>query len=208
MTDFLLSLITDYGAILLFTVTFLSCLALPAPSSVLMLTGGGFVASGELNLIAVTTAAYCGAMLGDQTGFWVGRRASHLLEAKMKAAPKRAALHRKASHLTARYGGVGVFLSRWLFSPLGPYVNFASGAAGMNWLRFTLWGGIGETVWVMLYVGLGYVFADRITELAGILGNASGFMAAGAVTLGLGYGVRHALRPKKSAKGNATKAPQ
>lgn len=197
MTDFLLSLITDYGAILLFSATFLSCLALPAPSSILMLTGGGFIASGELSLIAITSAAYCGAILGDQTGFWAGKRASHFIEAKMKAAPKRAALHEKASDLSARYGGMGVFLSRWLFSPLGPYVNFASGAADINWLRFTLWGAVGEAVWVLLYVGLGYAFADKITELAGILSNTSGFMAAGVVTTVLGYGLRRAVVSKK-----------
>ena len=200
MTDLLLSLVIDYGPALLFAVTFLSCLAIPMPSSLLMLAGGGFIASGDLNLITAAGAAYLGAVLGDQTGFLIGRRAGHLIEAKMSAAPKRAALHQKATDLTNRYGGPGVFLSRWLFSPLGPYVNFAGGAAGLNWAQFTAWGALGEAVWVVVYVGLGYTFADRIVELADILGNASGFMAAGVITIGLGYWLWGAAKQAKAAR--------
>jgi len=201
MTDLLLSLVVDYGAALLFAVTFLSCLAIPMPSSLMMLAGGGFVASGDLALATAAGAAFLGAVTGDQTGFLIGRRAGLWLERKMTAQPKRAALHGKAIELTNRYGGPGVFLSRWLISPLGPYVNFAGGATGLNWARFTVWGAMGEAVWVIVYVGLGYTFADRIVELADILGNASGFLAAGAVTIGLGLWMRNAMRQAKEDRG-------
>jgi len=200
MNDLLLSLVVDYGGALLFAVTFLSCLAFPVPSSLLMLAGGGFIASGDLTSFDAAGAAYLGAVLGDQTGFQIGRRASPVIDAKLANAPKRAVLHKKATDLTNRHGGAGVFLSRWLFSPLGPYVNFAGGAAGLNWLRFTVWAAMGEAVWVMLYVGLGYAFADRITDLADILGNASGFLAAGVVTIGLGNWLRIAAKQAKSEK--------
>ncbi len=72
-----------------------------------------------------------------------------------KASSRRAALMGKATGYLRDRGALAVFLSRWLFSPLGPYVNFAGGAARLDWGRFT-WAGIaGETVWVALYVGLG-----------------------------------------------------
>lgn len=198
MTEFLLSLIVDYGGGLLFLVTYLSCLAIPVPSSLLMLAGGGFVASGDLTALGVIGAAYLGAMLGDQTGFHLGKRAGDLIETRFAKGRKRAALRQRALDLTTQYGGSGVFLSRWLFSPLGPYVNFVGGAAGLNWFSFTMWGAIGEAVWVSLYVGLGYAFADRISELADLLGSASGFMAAGVVTAGLGYWLRSVAKQAKS----------
>ncbi|WP_457645900.1 DedA family protein [Profundibacter sp.] len=195
MSDLLLSLVADYGAIMLFATTFLSCLAIPMPSSLMMLAGGGFVASGDLGLTSAVSAAYLGAVAGDQTGFQIGRKAG----AWLARTPKRKALLSKANSLTTRYGGPGVFLSRWLFSPLGPYVNFGGGATGYNWAGFTLWGALGEAVWVTLYVSLGYLFADRITEVADILGNASGFLAALVVTIGLGFWLRHAMKhPRKS----------
>ncbi len=195
-----MSLVVDYGGALLLIVTFLSCLAAPVPSSLLMLTGGGFVASGDLTLINAASAAYFGAILGDQTGFQIGRRAGPLIESKLAKAPKRAALQHKATGFIEHYGGAGVFLSRWLFSPLGPYVNFAAGAAGLNWIRFTVWASIGESVWVTIYIGLGFVFADRITGLADILSNASGFLAAGIVTVGLGFWLHMAAKQAKSRK--------
>jgi membrane protein DedA with SNARE-associated domain len=158
-----------------------------------MLTGGSFVASGDLGVVGAVGGAWLGGVLGDQTGYWIGKTAGGALRRGIDKAPKRAALLKKAEDLTGKYGGVGVYLSRWLFSPLGPYVNFAGGATGFGWLKFTLWGVAGEATWVLLYVGLGYTFADRITEVADILSNASGFLAAGLVTVFLGLRLRAVL---------------
>ena len=198
MTDLLLSLIVDYGAFLLFGVTFLSCLAIPMPSSILMLAGGSFVASGDLSAIGAIGGAWLGGVLGDQTGYIIGKTAGDVMQKSIHTAPKRAALFKKASALTDKYGGPGVYLSRWLFSPLGPYVNFAGGATGLNWLKFTLWGILGEATWVMIYVGLGYTFADRITEVSDILSNTSGFLAAGLITVGLGLWIRATLKKARA----------
>ena len=46
MTDWLLALVPQYGLWLLAATTFCSCLALPFPASILMMTAGGFVAAG------------------------------------------------------------------------------------------------------------------------------------------------------------------
>ena len=92
----------------------------------------------------------------------------------------------KAKDMLAKRGGVAVFLTRWLVSALGPYVNVAAGAAQQPWANFTLWGVLGELVWVGLYVGLGYYFAGNLSEASGMAINVLGFMGAGAVALGLG----------------------
>jgi membrane protein DedA with SNARE-associated domain len=186
VTEYLLAMITAYGTPVLFVVTYLSCLALPVPSSLMMLAAGGFAASGDLALPLVWGAALVGAVVGDQMGYGLGIWGGAGLTRWTKARPSRAAMHRKALLMARRFGGPGVFFSRWLFSPLGPYINFAGGAAGLGWLRFTIWGVSGEAVWVSLYVGLGYAFADRIVDLADLLGSASGFLAAALVTVGLG----------------------
>jgi membrane protein DedA with SNARE-associated domain len=100
----------------------------------------------------------------------------------------------KARGLLDRHGGAAVFLSRWLFSPLGPYVNLVTGAARMPWLRFALWDALGEGVWVALYLGLGYTFGSQIEAVAELAANFSGILAAGAVALGLGLWLRALLR--------------
>ena len=186
MTDFLLGLIPQYGVALMFLATFLSCLALPVPSSLIMLTGGAFAAGGDLSLTSVSLGAWIGALFGDQTGFAIGRWGKHHIDALVDKYPKRAVLIEKARAFTQKWGGPGVYFSRWLVSPLGPYVNFLAGSARMNWARFTAWDAAGEATWVTLYVGLGYTFAGQIEAVADVLGNLSGALAAGLVTILLG----------------------
>ncbi|MDA7428888.1 VTT domain-containing protein [Primorskyibacter aestuariivivens] len=100
--------------------------------------------------------------------------------------PSRAATLARARALVARRGAIGVFFSTWLLAPLGPYVNFIAGATGLGWGQFTLWDAAGEAIWVLAYIGLGYAFANQLSAVADIASSASGFLAAGAVALGLG----------------------
>ena len=72
VTDWLLALVPAYGLWLLASVTCLARLTLPVPCSILMLTAGGFVASGDLVLWQVLAAALSGAVLGDQIGYRIG----------------------------------------------------------------------------------------------------------------------------------------
>jgi membrane-associated protein len=196
MTDILMALVPDYGVWLLGVVTFLSCLAIPVPSSLLMVAGGAFAAGGDLSLMAIGGAAYGGAVAGDQTGFALGRKTTGLLNRIEHGSEQRRLLLAKAHEFSDKWGGIGVFLSRWLLAPLGPYVNFIGGATGLTWATFTFWGALGELVWVTVYTGLGFTFSNQIQAVADIAGNISGFLAAGALALVLG---RMALRSGRDA---------
>jgi membrane-associated protein len=66
-------------------------------------------------------------------------------------------------------------------------------------VRFALWGVAGEIVWVSLYVGLGYSFADNITSIASLLGNASGFITALAIVIALGWWLVRASKKSRAA---------
>ena len=57
VTDWLMALLPVYGPWLLGITTFLSCLAIPVPSSLMMITSGAFVASGDLQLASVAGSA-------------------------------------------------------------------------------------------------------------------------------------------------------
>jgi membrane protein DedA with SNARE-associated domain len=187
MTDWLLGLVPVWGTWLVMGATFASCLALPVPSSVVMLAAGGFAASGDLVLSHVVTAALAGATAGDQAGFLLARRGGAALAARLAADPGRAVLVARSSDFARRRGTVAVFLSRWLLSPLGPWVNLAAGVSDMGWISFTLAGVAGEAVWVGLYVGTGLSFAGNLAAAAEAVGNLMGFVFAGALALGLGW---------------------
>ena len=199
MTETLLALVPQYGLWLLAIGTFLSCLALPVPSSLFMLSAGGFVTSGDLVGWQVAVSAFVGAALGDQLGYRAGRVGSSAVSRRL-GGKRRARLMARAAALLRDRGGMAVFLSRWLFSPLGPYMNFAGGAAVMNWRRFTLASLGGEAVWVAIYVGAGAVFANDLMATAAMLGNASGFLAAAAVAAALAWWLRAALRQRRQRR--------
>jgi len=196
MSDTILALVADYGVPIVFVVTFLSCLALPVPSSILMLASGGFAATGDLSLVAVLAAAFTGAVIGDNSGYWIARASGDRMSGWLEAHPKRAALRRKSQAFMEKWGGSSVFFSCWLVAPLGPYINYVSGLTKFKWLRFALWGVMGEIVWVSLYVGLGYTFADNITAVAGLLGNASGLLTATLIAIGLGIWLWKLSKPR------------
>ena len=195
MSDWLLAQVGEWGAWALALVTFLSCLAIPVPSSMMMLAAGAFVASGDLVLIEVVLAALGGAVAGDQVGYALGRVAGRRAEGWLLRSPTRATLVERARLSVQRRGTLAVFLTRWLFSVLGPYVNLLAGGAGMGWARFTAAGIAGEAVWVGLYTGIGRVAGGQIEQIAAALGNATGLLASLTVTAALGWALwRHRAR--------------
>lgn len=183
MTDTAIALIPQYGAWLLALVTFGSCLAIPVPSSLMMLAAGAFVASGDLDAWSAFAGALGGAIAGDNAGYLVGRAFTARVDRIAARKGRAGDLARRAADMVERRGGIGVFLSRWLVSPLGPYVNLVAGATSMTWARFALWGAGGEVVWVSIYTGLGYVFADSFIAVGNLAGNMLGALAAGAIAV-------------------------
>lgn len=186
MTDWILAAVPTYGPWLVALVTFLSCLALPLPASILMLTAGGFAAAGDLALWQVTAGALAGAVAGDQIGYWAARAGGAALLDRASGNPARAALIEKARGFVAAKGILAVFLTRWLLAPLGPYANLVTGATRFHWATFTTAGIAGEAVWVGVYTGAGYAFGGNLEAATQFAGSLLGFLAAGAVALGLG----------------------
>ena len=189
MTDALYGLVPVYGAWALFVATFLSCLALPIPSSLLMLAAGAFVASGDLAAGPVVAGALAGAVLGDQLGYGIGRIGGRRLWARLLSRPRSGRLATRAEAALHRRAVGTVYFTRWLLSALGPWVNFAAGATRLGWGQFSVVSLLGEITWVALYVGLGFVFAARVEDLGATVGSIIGALCAGAVAALLGRAI-------------------
>lgn len=186
MIDTILGLVPSYGAYLVALCVALSCLAVPLPSSMLVLAAGGFAASGDLDLWQVGLGAFAGFVIGDQIAYQIGKRGGIAVKARLAKGPKRAAMIGKAESFVDRHGSWAVLASRTIVSPLGPYVGFVGAAAGMTWMRFTFPAVFGAANWSAGYAGLGYAFADRIADIANLLGNLAGAIMALALVVGSG----------------------
>lgn len=197
LTDQLLAALVLYGLPVLFVVIFVASIGVPLPVSFLLVAAGSFAKQGEMKLIPVIIAASSAAILGDQIGYglsrWGGRRLVNRITNRLGGGTK----IKKAEALSKRWGAAGVFFSRWLVTELGPWLNVTSGITGYPWRRFLLWGVSGEILWVVLYVGLGYTFSDRVQSLAEILGNLAWVILGVILALILGWKVMRYFRPAK-----------
>ena len=198
-TDQLLAALLVHGVPLLFGVILIAAAGIPLPVSLMLVAAGSFAKQGELSLAPVIMAGSLAAILGDQIGYglarWRGRRfivrIGRRLDSKTKI--------KKAEALLKRWGGPGIFFSRWLVTELGPWVNVTSGIAAYPWRRFVLWDVLGEVLWVVLYVMLGYIFSDRVQYIADILGNLAWAILGFILALILGWKLMRYVRPASTA---------
>lgn len=171
MSDQLLGLLSTYGLPALFVIIAVASAGVPFPITLLLIASGSFVAQGELGLWQVLIIGSAGAVLGDQIGYWLGRTGGRKFVHRITERFGGAEMIKRAEAFTKRWGGAGIFLSRWLVTPLGPWLNLTSGITGYSWPRFLFWDVLGEVLWVVIYVSLGNIFSDRVGALADLLGN-------------------------------------
>jgi membrane-associated protein len=199
VTDQLLTLVTSYGLPALFAVLFLAAVGFPLPATLLLIAAGSFVAQGEMNLVQVLVIGSVGAILGDQLGYALGRWGGRNLVARLTKRFGGTQLAR-AEAFTTRWGGAGIFFSRWLVSSLGPWINLTSGITLYPYTRFVLWGVLGELLWVALCVMLGNLFSDRVQYLAEVLGNLTWVILGSFVALVLGWTLFQSFRRSQSPR--------
>lgn len=198
-TDQLLADLLLYGVPLLFAVIAIAAVGVPFPVSLTLVAAGSFAKQGEMRLVSVILAGSLAAILGDQIGYgfsrWAGRPLIDRIAARIGGAEK----IKKAEALSKKWGGPGIFFSRWLITELGPWLNVTSGITKYPWRRFIFWDVLGEVLWVVLYVMLGYIFSDRVQSIADILGNLAWAILGLIVTGILGWKLLRYLRPARPA---------
>ena len=147
-----------YAAILVIVV--LGNAGVPAPEESVLVLGGYLAWHGRLHLPLVIIVGVVSASLGDNLGFWAGRRYGQRAVARLPLPPARVA---QAQALIARYGMRTVFLARFvpgLRTVAGPL----AGSGGLPPLRFftaNLLGAICYVPWpVLAGYGIGYGLGD------------------------------------------------
>lgn len=183
MSGELLALLTSYGLPALFLILLVTSAGAPFPDSLLLVAVGSFVAQGDLQFVPVVVVGTLGAVAGDQIGYAIGYWGGRPLAARVAGAERIA----KAEAFSRKWGGPGIFFSRWLVGPLGPWINITSGMTVYPWLRFAVLDVAGELIWVLLYVSLGRAFSDKVQAMADLLGNLTWVVLGIGVTALLGW---------------------
>jgi membrane protein DedA with SNARE-associated domain len=171
------ALLQQWGYGLVFAAMLLENAGLPLPGETITLLGGYAAGSGELNGFGVVAAAFAGAVLGDNIGYWVGRRLGWNFMLRvgrlLRQSPEQ--LERLRSSFL-RHAGKSVFLGRFV-AVLRVLAGPMAGAVGMPYRNFLLCNTAGALAWSSTMVGLAWICGRWIPFSQ---------MAAGVVEFGLG----------------------
>ena len=194
MIDALLALVPDHGIAVVAGAVFLSCLAVPLPASILVLTAGGFAAAGDLSPTTLAGCVWIAFVLGDQVAYRIAKAIGRPLIDRLRDRRSVAPVLARGEDVLARRGAIAVVLAHTVLSPTCPYVTYLCGAGGLPWHRFTAAAVTGAALWTTAYLGLGFVFATRLEQVATLLGDFFGAVLAGCALVGLLFVLRDRWR--------------
>jgi membrane protein DedA with SNARE-associated domain len=126
-------------------------------------------ATGDLVLIKLILVTLGAFILGDQTAYYIGKKAGPAWLDKLRKRKRLASVVTRSESIYEQYGVLAILLSRTIFSPCGPYIAYLSGVWQMKPVVYTAFTLVGASIWTMLYVGLGYLFAGQIPELTDLV---------------------------------------
>jgi len=74
MSETISGLVANYGYVLVFFLVGLESLGIPLPGETALVSAAAYAALGHLSIALVIVAAAAGAIVGDNAGYWIGRK--------------------------------------------------------------------------------------------------------------------------------------
>jgi len=163
-------LIASYGYWAVFVLVGLESLGIPLPGETALIIAGAYAGSTHhLSAWAIFAVASAAAIIGDNAGFWIGRKGGYRLARAY--GPKIRLDERKlkiARYLFDTHGPKVVFLGRFT-ALLRTYAAFLAGASRMGWRRFLPANAAGGIVWAGVYTIASYLAGDTLRRLSGTI---------------------------------------
>jgi len=195
--EWLVDLFARYGYAVVFAGVFLENTGLPVPGETALLAGAAMAHFGRLSLPWVVVTAVGGAVLGDNLGFFVGRRYGRALVERFgsRLGLTRARL-RQFDRFFERHGGRTVFIARFV-TGLRVFGALLAGASGLPWPTFIFYNAAGAIAWSTAIGIAGYSLAYSWETLERWIGR-SGLIALAVVGAVLVISVVRARRKSDS----------
>ncbi len=204
MSAFFVDALQQYGYPVLWLVVFAAAAGVPVSGSLLLFAAGAFAALDDFNIFILFPVALSAAVMGDNLGYFIGRRVGLALVGWLERQKRfrfitPQALERGREYFRRRAGWT-IFITRFLIVVLGGPVNIVAGLELYPYPGFLFWDISGQTLSVILSLGLGFIFARSWEEVAAIFGSLSSLVLAALVALFLFSLLMRRLRQRKQAR--------
>jgi len=195
------SLLEHWGYAGIFVAVALGNVGLPVPEETILALAGYAAWRGQLSLPKVIAVGVISAVIGDNIGYWLGRRygrkALERFGRWVFVTPERL---QKISDFMTRYGALAVFAARFV-AGLRFLAGPVAGSTGVSPLTFVVANFLGALLYVPYAVGLGYAlgygFGDVLQRLEGRVAEV---VVSAAIILTLAFVVVRILRSRRAAR--------
>ena len=182
LPEYVSQLVSVYGYWAVLGLAALESMGVPAPAETMLIGTAIYAAhTHDMSLALLVAFAAAGAILGDNIGYWIGRRFGYRLLVRygryVRLTEPRIKL---GQYLFLRYGSRIVFFGRFV-AEVRTFAALLAGVNRMPWRRFLIANAAGGSVWATLWGVGGWELGDRLDRLMGPLGIAIGICAAIAV---------------------------
>lgn len=180
MNAFFISALQQYGYPAVWLIVFTAAAGAPISGSLLLFGAGAFAAFGDMNILILFPVALSAAVMGDNLTFFIGWRVGVPLLAWLERQKRfrwisLQALERGRIYFKRRTAWA-IFITRFLIVALGGPINLLAGLERYPYRKFLFWDVSGQTLSIIISLGLGYIFAASWEEVAGIFGAFSSFL--------------------------------
>jgi membrane protein DedA with SNARE-associated domain len=168
----------QYGYWALFFAIFLEDFGLPMPGESTLIVCSLFAALGELNLALVGFIGFLGAVMGDNTGFFIGHYGGRKVLVKWgKYVFLTEQRLKKLERYFEKRGGIIVAVARFI-QGLRQFNGIIAGISKMRWKKFVLYNLLGAALWVGLWISAANILGSQKESLAGFIKKAEYILPA------------------------------
>lgn len=204
MSAFFVDALQQYGYPVLWLTVFFAAAGAPISGSLLLFAAGAFAALDDFNIFILFPIALSAAVLGDNLGYFIGRRVGLVLIGWLERQKRfrfitPQAMERGRIYFRRRAGWT-IFITRFLIVVLGGPVNIVAGLELYPYPNFLFWDISGQTLSVIISLGLGFIFARSWEEAAAVFGSLSSLVLALLVALFLFTTLMRTIRQRRLAR--------
>lgn len=134
------------------------------PGDSLLVTAGVFAASGQLHVAELVILVPLCAIVGDQIGYWIGRKAGQALYRREDSLVFRKRHLERAHQFYEKYGGKTVILARFI-PIIRTFCPPVAGAAQMSYGRYFAYDIAGGVLWGGGMILGGYFLGRQIPNI-------------------------------------------